>query len=61
MTRKFLVFDIGCLECCEESRPVGVYDTREDAEQAIEDYMQPGTYWGREEWHGEHSVEVFDL
>ncbi len=57
----FLVFDIGCIECGEESSVVGVYSTRKEAEKAIRDYLDPSHRWGREGWIGQHSVEVFDL
>jgi hypothetical protein len=61
---KYLVFDIGCIECGEDSAVVGLYESEEEAKKAIEVYLtgEPnefGSNWGRKEWHGEHSVEIF--
>lgn len=55
----FMVFDIGCIECGEESQPVGFYGTREAAEAAVEEYLDGGTSWGKTGWHGQHSVQIF--
>lgn len=61
MSAEWLVFDIGCIECGEESRVVGVFAAEEKAKQAAEAYTDPESRWGRPEWHGEHSVAVFPL
>jgi hypothetical protein len=58
---KYLVFDIGCIECGEESSVVGIYNTQEEAEKAKEEYFEPDTDWGKEEWHGQHHIEIFKL
>ena len=58
---KFLVFDIGCLECGEDSQPLGFYDTKKKAETYIDVYLDDNTAWGRPEWHGQHSVEIFEV
>lgn len=58
---KFLVFDIGCIECGESSEVVGFYDTRAEAEHVAEEYSTVTKGWGRPEWHGQHSVEVFEV
>lgn len=57
----YLVFDIGCIECGESSNVVGVYDTRVEADIVAEDWVSEDDYWGRPEWGGQHSVEVFEL
>lgn len=57
----YLAFDIGCIECCEESSVIGLYLTRAEAETACKDYIDPNHGWGREGWHGQHSVEVFEV
>lgn len=57
----FLVFDVGCIECGESSTPLGVYATREEADKVANAHTDPKTSWGREEWGGQHYVEVFDL
>ena len=54
---RWLVFDVGCLECGVRSQPIGVYDTEDQAVAA-------GKLWdeqGREPDGGQHSVQVFDL
>jgi len=49
---KFLAFDIGCIECGQDSAVVGLFDTREAAEAAIRDYLDGGSRWGRTGWYG---------
>ncbi len=62
----YLAFDIGCIECGEKSSVIGVYSTEVEAERAIKKYItnEPnkfGTNWGRKEWRGQHSCEVFKV
>ncbi len=57
----FLVFDIGCIECGESSQPLALFESQDEALKFAEEYCDPKTYWGREEWHGQHSVQVFKL
>ena len=57
MATKYLAFDIGCIECGESSAVVGVYDTKEEAENAAEKAREAQ----RNDWHGEHSFEVFEI
>lgn len=64
--KQYLVFDIGCIECEEESAVVGVYTTRKKAKEAINKYItgeenEHGFDWGRKDWGGQHSVEIFEL
>ena len=55
--KRYLVFDIGCIECGEESGVVGLYATLEEAIKARDDAAA-----GQERhWTGQHSFEVFDL
>jgi hypothetical protein len=57
---KFLTFDIGCIECGESSDVVGIYETREQAEQAQRARAEGdsnGNYFSG----GQHRVEVFEL
>ena len=59
--KMYPAFDIGCIECGESSQPVGLYETKEEAEKAVEGYVtnEPNEYgssWGRPEWTGQHSV-----
>ena len=64
--KSYLVFDIGCIECGEESKPVGVFSSKKEAQKAVDKYLtnEPnefGTRWGRPEWSGQHSVEIFPI
>lgn len=58
---KYLAFDIGCIECGEDSAVVGIYDTHDEAKAAISAYVDGSGSWGRAGWHGQHSVEVFEV
>lgn len=53
---KYLVFDIGCMECGESSQVVGLYPTKEEAEDHAATY-----YLVHTDWHGEHRIDVFEL
>lgn len=53
--------DIGCRECGELSSVVGVFNTEQEAEEANKNHLLPDTTWGRPEWGGEHSLEVFEI
>jgi len=59
--KRYLAMDIGCIECGQESAVIGIFATEQEAEAAIEAYLQPGTNWGREEWTGSHHCEVFEV
>ena len=64
--KKYLVFDVGCLECGQDSQPVGIFDTKEEAEQSKKSYInnEPnefGTSWGRAEWFGQHDVSIYEV
>jgi len=54
---RWLAFDIGCIECGESSNVIGIYASREGA-QAAADAAEKAQL---EDWHGQHSMEVFDL
>ena len=61
-TTMWLVFDVGCIECGEDSTVVGVYRTRDEAERAAEAYRpQDADGWGRPEWNGQHDVSVYPI
>ena len=52
---KYVAVDIGCIECGASSDVIGVFDTR----QAAEDACKP---WEALGWIGEqHYYEVFDV
>lgn len=54
---KWLVFNVGCIECGVSSNVVGVYATEEEANK-IAAICNEKLDW-RE--HGQNSFEVFDL
>jgi hypothetical protein len=54
---KYLAFDIGCIECGEQSAIIGVYDTEGAAKAACEIAAAKQA----DDWHGQHSMEVFEL
>ena len=60
-SKRYLVMDIGCLECGEDSKIVGVFAEKWDAGLAQENYTDDESRWGRPEWHGQHSVEIHDI
>jgi hypothetical protein len=69
MSEKYIVFDVGCIECGASSNPVGIYDTEEEARKALDIYMKDPDVFkenpqvDREDYfHGEqHHVEIFKL
>jgi hypothetical protein len=55
--KRWLAFDIGCIECGEGSAVIGTYDTQEEADAACAVAAE-----GQERnWSGQHSMESFDL
>jgi hypothetical protein len=54
---RYLVFNIGCIECGVSSNVVGVYATKEEAD-AVAEKCNAKLSW-RE--HGQNTFEVFDL
>lgn len=57
MSKKHIVFNIGCIECGVSSNLVGVFDSAEKA-AAIAEHLQDELRW-RE--GGQNSFEVFEL
>ena len=54
---RYLAFDVGCIECGEDSDVVGVYLTREEAEVAADIAQQAQAA----DWHGQHYFEVYEI
>lgn len=52
----YLAMDIGCIECQEDSRVLGVFLTEEKAMQACETACRK-----HKNWHGHHSFKVVPL
>lgn len=55
--KRFLLFNIGCIECGVSSAVVGVFEAREEAEQIAERLRH--THSWRE--GGQNGFEVFEL
>jgi len=54
---RFMVFDIGCLECGEPSDIVGFFTTTDEAVLRATDAEKEQ----KEDWHGQHAFVIFDL
>lgn len=59
--KRYLVMDIGCIECGEPSRVVGLYTSKKEAIKVRDEYASSDSSWGRPEWGGQHAVEVHDI
>lgn len=57
LRRRYLVFDIGCIECCEPSGIVGIYRTRDKAYAACNEAADRQAA----DWQGQHRFHVYDL
>lgn len=55
--KRFLVFNIGCIECGVSSNVVGLYATKEEADKVAE--ICAAKLGWRE--NGQNAFEVFDL
>jgi hypothetical protein len=51
----YVVVDIGCIECGEETKVLGVFADKSEAEHVAEDHGAPDYFNG-----GQHAVEVFE-
>ena len=60
-SKRWLVFDIGCLECGEDSTALKIFKTKKEAKEFANSYTNNNTTWGREEWSGQHSIQVFEI
>lgn len=57
MTKRYMVFNVGCIECGVSSDVVGFYDDEAEA-QAVAGYLDDVLNWRQ---GGQNSFEVFDL
>ena len=55
--RRFLAFDIGCIECGEPSAVVGVFKTKAGAKNAADRAREQQG----EEWSGQHEFVVYEI
>ena len=57
MSGTWLAFDIGCIECGEDSGVIGTFATEAEADAAaLAAYERH-----RDAWRGQHHMAVFDL
>jgi hypothetical protein len=54
--KRFIAMDIGCIECGESSKLIGIYVTKGDAENAI---IKPKEEQAKN-WTGEHKFIIFE-
>jgi len=54
---RYMVFNIGCIECGVSSNVVGVYESKEEAD-TVARLCQSKLHWRQ---GGQNSFEVFDL
>jgi hypothetical protein len=57
MANRWLVFNVGCIECGVDSNVVGVYPSREEADK-IADILEKNLKW---RGGGQNEFLVFDL
>ena len=55
--KRWLAFDIGCIECGEDSAVIGVYDTEDEAQTAA----AAAAELQAANWTGQHQFVVCDL
>lgn len=55
--KRYLAFDIGCIECGEPSAVLGVFMSRDEANLAAEHAKRVQ----RENWLGQHYFEVYEI
>lgn len=55
--RRYLAFDVGCIECGEPSTVIGVFATEDEANLAAE----AAGLRQLEDWSGQHSFEVYEI
>lgn len=54
---RWMVFNFGCIECGVSSSVVGIYQTKDEADQVV-DALDEHRHWRR---GGQNSFEIFDL
>jgi hypothetical protein len=55
--KRFLAFDVGCIECGESSGVIGTFDSQQEAQAAADEAERIQAA----HWHGQHYMEVYDL
>lgn len=54
---KYVVVDIGCIECGEESAILGIFNDKNKAEKVRKKYDKIQ----EENWTGQHHFEIFEI
>ena len=54
---KYVVVDIGCIECGEPSGVLGIFTNEEEAEKVAEKYAEIQS----NNWSGQHHFEIFEV
>lgn len=53
----YVLVDIGCIECGEESEVIGIYTDEKEAKRVGKEHKKRQ----REHWYGQHSFEIFEI
>lgn len=53
----YVLVDIGCIECYQESNVIGIFTNKALAEQAKTNHELRQ----KQNWHGEHCFEIFEI
>lgn len=54
---KYVVVDIGCIECSEQSSVLGIFTNKKQAEEVQEKYSEVQS----NNWTGQHYFEIFEV
>ena len=54
---KYIVLDIGCIECGEKSAILGIFDNEQKAKKIMEKYEKIQS----DNWHGQHQFYVVEI
>lgn len=54
---KYIVLDIGCIECREKSAILGIFDNKQKAKEVMEKYDKIQS----NNWHGQHYFEIVEV
>ena len=54
---KYVVLDIGCIECGEQSAILGIFDNKQKAKEVMEKYSKIQS----DNWTGQHYFEIVEV
>ena len=54
---KYVVLDIGCIECGEQSAILGIFDNKQKAKEVMEKYEKIQS----SNWTGQHHFEIMEV